>query len=203
MDNENTIGNVASIESEDGSLKIKAESSYYSENFYFADIFDEKMFKNFIKNTEKLIRTSKEYFSYIASLRSEISALNCDNILSNITSSDASLEFHHYPFSLFDIVDIVACSKLISKKQFTSFSLAKEIMNLHFDNLIGLVPLSKTTHELAHKGHLFFSTKQIYGKYKKFIDRYSNGISVDLKNKIKNLESSTASKSASDFEGIL
>ena len=78
-----------------------------------------------------------------------------DNITSNITE-DANIEFHHYPFTLYDIVDIVLCNYLIKGKPITSFYIAEEVLDLHFKMKIGIVPLTTTNHELAHVVNYFY-----------------------------------------------
>ena len=72
-----------------------------------------KAYKKFIGNIERLIRSSREYKKYIELLRTNLSALNLDNILSNITNADAELEFHHYPFTLYDVVDVMCSYKFL------------------------------------------------------------------------------------------
>ena len=113
------------------------------------------------------------------------------------------MEFHHYPFTLYDIVTIVMNSHVINKTPFTSFSIAKEVMQLHYRNIIGLVPLTKTTHELAHEGEIFLSTKQVFGNYKQFISEYGNAIPAELMLTLKDIEDKTKQGIPSDFGGLL
>lgn len=198
----NAVGNVSSVEL-NGQIGIKSDSSPFAECLYFQDFYDENAVKKFTKNVERLIRTSREYNDYIALLRTNCSELNHDNILHNITNSDVDLEFHHYPFSLFDIVSIVMNNHVIDGKKFTSFSLAKEIMKLHYEHKIGLVPLTKTMHELAHDGKLFLSTKQIFGDYKSFIKEYEKGITAEQIIGLEELEKLSNDGIPSDIGGIL
>jgi hypothetical protein len=191
---ENKLANI-DFKEIDGNPIVKSDSNVFLESFYFSKFYEEKAYKKFVGNIEKLVRTSNEYKRYIELLRTNVSALNLDNILTNITNADAELEFHHYPFTLFDVVDILCVNKFINKKNFTSFQVAKEVMDLHYKNLIGLVPLTKTNHELAHEGSLFISKRQVFGNYEEFIRMYDAAISVDLKEKIKNInEDSTLNK---------
>jgi flagellar biosynthesis chaperone FliJ len=201
MEEKNKLGNINFID-QDGKPIIKSDNSPFPASFYFDKFYEEKEYKKFIKNIEKLIRTSNEYRNYIEQLHNTVAALNIDNILSYITDSDANVEFHHYPFTLYDIVDIVIIQKFFEQQNFTSFSIAKEIMELHYKNLIGIVPLTKTMHELAHAGELFLSSKQIFGNYKEFMKRYSEGINKDLKQKIDEMENSTEADYPSDIGGL-
>lgn len=199
---ENKIGNIQAVSNET-QIGIKSESSPFVAAFYFEDIYDDAAIKKFIKNTERLIRQSREYSTYIKEVRSTYTELNKDNILSNITNADTNLEFHHYPFTLYEIIEIIMLSHVVKNEKFTSFSIAKEIMVLHYKHLIGLVSLSETMHELAHSSNLFLSEKQIFGDYRGFMKIYENVISADLKNKIHNMEELSKAGAPSDFKGLL
>lgn len=199
----NAIGNVSSIETKEGQLGLKSDASPFAECFYFQDFYDEAAIKRFAKNVEKLIRTSREYSEYIELLRTNCVQLNHDNILHNITTGDVDLEFHHYPFTLYDIVTIVMNKHVVDASKFTSFSIAKEIMQLHYRHIIGLVPLTKTMHELAHDGKIFISTKQIFGNYRQFMAEYDSGITMEQKMNIQEIEDMTKIGTPSDIGGLL
>lgn len=199
----NTIGNVSSVETNDGQIGLKSDTSPFAECFYFQDFYDEAAVKKFAKNVERLIRTSREYKEYIELLRTNCIELNHDNILHNITTGDVDLEFHHYPFTLYDIVTIVMNQHVINAKKFTSFSIAKEVMELHYRHIIGLVPLTKTMHELAHDGKLFLSSKQIFGNYKQFMLEYDKAITIEQKSDVQEIEDMTDADVPSDIGGLL
>jgi hypothetical protein len=198
---ENKLANINFTEVK-GNPSIKSDNNVFSESFYFSKFYEEKAYKRFITNTERLIRSSREYKKYIELLRTNVSALNIDNILTNITNADAELEFHHYPFTLFDVVDIVSIDKFLKKEKISSFKIAKEVMRLHYENLIGLVPLSKMNHELAHNGSLFISSKQVFGDYKQFLKTYDAAVSNEIKESIKKMEELTRDNSPSDTKGL-
>lgn len=195
------IGNIDTIV-KDNNIILKSKNSIFYSAFYFDNVYDETSIKNFIKSTERLIRHSEEYNTYLGLMKTNYSVLNYDNILSNISNMDADIEFHHYPFTLYEIVEIVMNYHFINNDKFTSFSIAKEVMNLHFEQKIGFVPLTTTNHQLAHNGSLFISLKQVFGQWESFIEKYKTGISdVQLKY-IEKLKSLTNAKFASDFKGI-
>ena len=203
MDNSNTqvIGNINTI-SNDTNFGIQSSSSPFVTSFYFQDYYDDKAVNKFIKTVEKLIRTSREYKTYIEELRTNVFALNHDSIMSNISTADVDLEFHHYPLTLFEIVEVCMLQHISDVEQFTSFSLAKEIMEEHFKHHIGLVPLSHTTHELAHSGNLVLSKQQIFGNYEQFISKHPKGVSHDIKSKIDAMEKYSEAGVPSDFKGL-
>jgi hypothetical protein len=185
-----------------GNPVVKSQNAPFVESFYFSKFYEEKAYKKFIQGIEKLVRTSREYKSYVELLRTNISALNVDNILSNITNADAEMEFHHYPYTLYEVVDAVCASKFLRKEKFTSFSVAKEVMDLHYKNMVGLVPLTKTNHELAHEGSLFISSKQVFGEYKAFSDMYDEAIGADVKDRVKKMEEDSDANRPSDVKGL-
>lgn len=202
MEKENSIGNIHPVEA-NGSFGIKSENSPFAESFYFEDFYDDKIIKRFVKSVEKLIRTSREYKTYIENLRTNVFALNHDSILGNITTADVDLEFHHYPFTLYEIVEVVMLKHVIDKKPFTSFAIAKEVMELHNKHVIGLVPMTKTMHELAHSGEIFLTQDQIFGDYKTFMTMYNGGVTIDMQNKIQAMEYYSQNGAPSDFKGLL
>ena len=195
------MSNIGNLEFDN--LKIKSNKSIYCESFYFVDVFDETNLKKFIKSVERTVRSSKEYKRYIENLRTNVHALNYDTIMSNISNTDTALEFHHYPLSLYEISEILILDHLANKDNITSFSIAKEIMEYHFKNKIGLVSLTKTNHELAHDGALFLHKNQIFGKYEEFINEHPNGISMEIRNKIDRLNKMSDANVATDFKGLL
>jgi hypothetical protein len=199
---ENKLGNINFTEV-NGNKVIRSDTSPFAEGMYFSKFYEEKAYKKFVTTVERLIRTSNEYKNYSENLRSNLNPMNLDNILSNISAADADIEFHHYPFTLFDVVDIVTIEKFLNKEKFTSFSIAKEVLKLHYQNMIGLVPLTVTNHELAHSGYLFISKKQIFGDYDLFMKKYDKAISADLKSKIKQMEELTEKNAPSDIKGLL
>ena len=170
-------------------LRIKNTKSIYSESFYFEDIYSDARVKRFIKSVERLVRNSEEYTEYLAYLHSSSDYFNRDNFLSNINDEVASIELHHYPFTLYEISEIVLNKNIMDNKKVTTFDVAKEIMDLHAKNLIGLIPLSITVHELAHTGRLNIHKDQIFGDYSTFMSIYNKAISADLKHKVDKMES--------------
>lgn len=198
----NSIANIEFTTDKEGNVKVKGKQSIYSASFYFDDFYDEAIITKFIKKTEKLIRESFEYHNYIKTIMTAFPELNNDNINSNMTNLDVDIELHHYPLNLFQIVETVMNYHVIHGDRFTSFSLALEILQLHYQNKIGLVPLDKTNHELAHNYSIFLSSKQIFGNWKEFIKQYAEGLTSDAKATIQKVEELTENQQASDFLGI-
>jgi hypothetical protein len=164
-------------------------------NFEFTGFFDDKIFSRFVKSVERLIRTDKSYFNYVGKIKETEENLAKDVVLDNLKSTDATIELHHHPFTLYDIVSIVALHNFNNNISFTSFSLAKEVLALHYANMVGLAPMSITTHQLAHldvdkskKRYISLTKKQIFGKYNEFAEMYKDGMTLETRHKLAEFE---------------
>ena len=85
-----------------------------------------------------------------------------------------SIEIHHYPFTLYDICIIVYNKREHFRESVELEMVAKEVMQRHYELLVGLIPLSKTVHELAHSENLFIPVDHVLGNWKRFIDIYGD-----------------------------
>jgi hypothetical protein len=110
---------------------------------------------------------------------------------------------HHYPFTLYDIVTLVVQKFLKDKKLISSFVIAKEVMKLHFTNKVGLVPLSKTVHELVHSGEIFINYNQVFGDFSSFAEEYSEFMTPKMIDDYNKLLNSSKQPFNSDMYSIL
>jgi hypothetical protein len=147
---------------------------YRSKSFYndLELLTNEKNKEKFIKSIERIIRTSIEYRNYIGYLRNEVNLTYCtlfDRIPEEVASA-LKIEMHHMPFTLYDLVDIILTKYLTLDRPFTRFSISNEVMDLHFSNKVGLVPLTVTAHQMMHAGKYFIKKSDVFGKYDLFIE---------------------------------
>ena len=177
IDKGRTINNIQSISKDGNVILINKDNRNKIDEFYFQPE-DTKDIKRFIKNVENLVRSSVEYSNYISYLSNDQGIIN-DALMSKITSDSATLEFHHYPFTLYDIVEIVLNYNIKRKNKVTSISLAEEVMKLHYKNIVGLTRVSKTVHQLAHSGSIFIPLDSIFGDVNEFINQYFDSIFTD------------------------
>lgn len=171
------VNNIKTINKDDNIVLINKNnrnriSSYYFENTGYKEA------NQFIKATEKIIRSSDQYSKYISYLSTNQGLIN-DVLYGNITSEDATLEFHHYPFTLYDIVEIVLNHNINLNKKINTFIIAEEVLDLHFRNLIGVARLSKTAHQMVHAGKIFVPLHSVFGNVNKFVDIYRDGMFND------------------------
>ena len=150
------------------------------------DLFNEKDFKKYIEDIERLVRSSREYREAIQYMRKYInmnSSLFFKNV-NNIESTKIKIELHHYPFTLFDIVITVFNKRTRLQEPLNVELVAKEVAYLHYFLVIGLVPLSKTEHKLVHNQALFIPLELngnpiVLGDYNKFVEMYEKDIPED------------------------
>lgn len=165
--------------------------------------FDEQIDEKLVSYIEKEIRSSYEYRQYIKYLKDELDLTKC-SLLPGIDCSDgaAELEFHHYPLNLFEITEAVAHKmvKTLAENEKTScFDIAERVMEEHYKGDIGLVPLTKTMHKMAHNRSIIIPITKVEGNYKKFIQKYSSYIPEDIKIRIKDTEIESISDDAKLF----
>lgn len=146
------------------------------------DLENEKERKALIRKVESLVRTSPEYRKFLTFLRNNLNLNKCTfhpDVDTEVLKK-TKIEFHHYPFTLYEIVDTIIEKQSKENPIINPFNVAEEVMELHFDLKVGLVPLSKTLHELVHSGKKFVNLKYVQGSYLKFISSYSEYINDNL-----------------------
>lgn len=151
----------------------------------------EKEKDRFIKDIEGIIRRSSEYRNFIKFLRNEALLNYCTvmNKLPEDVIQQLSLEMHHYPYTLYDLVKTVLDTYLGNRNDFSRLSIANEVMDLHYNLMVGIVPVTKTMHELAHSRHIKISIKSVFGNYNKFTEFYQAYIPLEKIQEIQELES--------------
>jgi hypothetical protein len=170
---------------ENDDLYISAEGNYFTESFAIRTIISSEDTHRFIKKVEMLVRSSREYKAYIGHLRSGLGMDHC-SFLSGIDMSngDITLEFHHCPLTLFDIVDIIIAHRLNCEKAITSLTIADEVLANHMENRVGILPLSRTVHKLVHSGSVIVHPAQVHGDWLRFLRAYSSGVDGDTVSKL-------------------
>jgi len=142
-------------------------------DFLVWDLEDDKDLKKFYTTIEKEVRGSFEYREMIQYLRNNYNMNECSFIkVSNKDNFNIKIEIHHYPFTLYDIVLIVYRKRIYYQESLDVQMVAKEVTMLHYKLLVGLIPLSKTVHQLVHDGKLFIPVYNVLGRYRVFVDIY-------------------------------
>lgn len=160
-----------------------------------------------IKRIEQIVRMSGEYQDYTFFLRKNMDMDSCAffHNISKATGSKVRIEIHHAPLTLFDIASIVLERAIEEGDEIDDLLLAEEVAEAHYNNLVGLIPLSKTLHELAHpkKGDpLVIPLYMIYGDYLGFLTKYkayweNNEI---IRKKLDNFAEQTKQLKSTDYD---
>lgn len=177
-------------------LKINIEEKPERPLYIFKKNNDRKNYINYVK---QIIRSSPEYRDYVSFIKRKC-GMDHDDIMPMIKSENGkkySIELHHDPFTLFEIIHICLSRSEMDGEPHNPFKLAEEVMELHYDNKVGLINLAKTPHELAECGKIFIPLQRIRQRYDLFFNEYDsyNCIDSDLKEKIKlKIQMSNAAK---------
>lgn len=139
---------------------------------YYTILNNAKDKDKYIKRCEKIIRSSQEYRDYIAFLRDHIDMDKCA-FFQSVSSKDTKrvkIEIHHEPFTLYDYVAVVVDKYQAEGLPLNDLSIADEVMELHYNNKVGLIPLSKTIHQMIHNSNkLVIPLNMVYGDYTSFL----------------------------------
>ena len=174
-------------------------------NLYDFDLNDEKSFKKYIQTLEKTVRSSFEYKSLIQYLREYMDMNQCafyENV-NNTDTTKVRIEIHHEPLSLYDICLIVYNKRVTYNEPLDEEYVAKEVMYLHYNLMVGLIPLAETVHQLVHAQYLFVPTTAVLGKYKEFVDRYSPYMLPEQLETLERIEEATKTYDNDDAKTLL
>lgn len=171
------------------------------------DFSDDKDVDKYIKDVERICRSSYEYRQYIKFFKTNLDMSKCaiyehvrmdPNNVRNYNK--IAIHIHHDPLTLYDITKIVMTKRLNGREIMDEQVTAKEVMLLHYNLLVGLIPLAETVHELVHNQFLFIPTTHVFGFYHDFVEMYDRYIDNELKDKLERIEAATAMYDGSDRE---
>lgn len=136
-------------------------------------ITTEKQRFKLISTIEKLVRASIDYKDLIKYLRTYIDMNQCE-FFENFKAGKRKgmIEIHHSPFDLYTIVDVVMSRMEKEEGYIDELVVADQVLRMHYEGLIGLIPLSITCHQLVHDGKLIVPLNCVYGRFIEFTNRY-------------------------------
>ena len=143
-----------------------------------------------ITRIEKMVRNCYEYRELISFLKEEMNLDHCI-LFTNVTYDIASIELHHEPIRLFDVVDTVLRKHevLYGEDNINAFEVANEVMKCHYEARIPLVPVTATVHKLIHSDGLFIPIQVIsqsgFGNWRLFLSLYKPYMSDEFMNRFK------------------
>jgi len=132
---------------------------------------NEAAYKKFIKNCEMLVRRCNEYGLWRKYILDVLQADHC--MITNESNNQVTVEIHHHVPSLYILVTSLINKQLDDEKEFCSFDIAQQAIQLHYENRIGYVMLLRSMHEKFHNGHLDIPISFVRGNYNHFLETYS------------------------------
>ena len=158
--------------------KIRIDNYNICEDMeYTTTLETDKAKVKYVKKIEHIIRSSMEYRDYISYLKEYVDMNHCE-FFTNIQNSQGSkvrIEIHHEPLTLYDIVYSVV-NKFISEGiPLNDLFIADEVMDIHYRNMVGLIPLSKSLHQIIHNSdEIIIPLNIVYGNYRQFLIDYED-----------------------------
>ena len=172
------------------SSRIRMDAYTLPEDMEYSVILNtEKDKEKFIKRIENVVRSSMEYRDYVAYLKEYVNMNHCTffNNVENGQGSRVRIEIHHEPLTLFDIVKTVVNKHLDEAIPLNDLYIADEVMELHYMNKVGLIPLSKSLHQIIHNSNeIIIPLTLVYGDYKAFIEEYNDYLDEVVLDKLEN-----------------
>lgn len=176
--------------------------------FEYSETCDSALDKdNIVKRMEKTVRGSMEYGDYIQFLRQNVEMDTCAFFkgVSKKTNKKIKIEVHHAPLTLYDVCKLILDKAVDTGEEINVLQLARTAMEIHYKNRIGLIPLSKTLHEVVHKSDkLVIPMYMIYGDFLSFMEEYNDYIELEenkgIRKKIEKLVADTKSVKEDTFD---
>jgi len=165
------------IEYDEGEDTLKSDQFAYTLTLKRDNFDTEKQFVGFIKACEKLVRQSEEYKFWRNYLKSALMQSTC--VITGELDSETTIDIHHHPACLFDIVKSIVKKYLVSERKFCSFDISSDVIIEHYQNHLGFVPLLSSLHEKFHNGYLDIPMELVRGNYQYWIDNYSAYLEED------------------------
>lgn len=146
-------------------------------------LVDTDIYSRFIYSCENNFRKLAFYKSYKSFLMNM--GFNRDQNMAGITSEMADIQLHHHFPTLKQAAIMITEHLLNTKGCATTFEVVQHLENAHRNNWFSVIFLSQTQHEVFHSDPSnFISLKQCIGYGHKFIDKYIDGMTLDISFKL-------------------
>lgn len=174
--------NTGYINADENKHELSSDDYPYKISLRRSDFSDEKNVSKFIKNCEILVRRSIEYKEWTSYLREVLGQYVC--AVSGEYNNETTVDIHHHPMTLYDIIKGVVYQRLDSNKSFCTFDISCDVIELHFKNQVGYVPIVSSLHEKYHNGYLDIPIEFVVGDYKEWLSKYGTYLEEDDLKKI-------------------
>lgn len=156
---------IENVEINERNLVDVSNITFMEDPLYY-NLDDPKEYKKYIANIKRLVRSSMEYKDLVSHIKN-----NYFNNTSGINSYevDVKCELHHLPFTMEDIIELVYCYNKDNNKSIDLIDMTRDILELHFNGLVGLYNLTRTEHAMIHNNTLFIPVQCLYGNIYEFV----------------------------------
>lgn len=144
-------------------------------------VMEEDLDQKLVNYIKAMARRSFEYKEYIRIFKDHLNLTECQVFGINVAEiKGVGIEVHHTPFSMETVVNAVL-SEMVSTQGFPidPKDVADNVMKLHYEGIIGLIPLTSTIHEAVHSNSVYIKKSDIYGDFNKFYERYEEYLNDD------------------------
>lgn len=159
-----------SLKSNEEKHEISSGEYPYTLTLRKEDFDNDKDLTKFVNNCEKMVRMSGEYRIWTEYIREALGYHSCQ--ITGELHNQTRVEIHHHPITLFSIVKGVVLRNIASKKQFCTFDVATEVIQLHYELKAPFCLLVKSLHDKYHNGYLEIPIDMVHGDYNYFINNY-------------------------------
>lgn len=157
---------------------------YFKDQEYF---IDDSAYSKFIKEVEKVVRTSKDYSKFVGYIKNTLGINFCQASSKIFESDRVQIEMHHGPiFSLYDICEVILNWFIQTGQRINTFRVANKVLDEHYALRVQVIMLSVTAHEATHNRDIFTHFNQGIGNVNDFIKIYSPYFNDEQKYKIWN-----------------
>lgn len=145
---------------------------------------DDTAYKSFVKEVERLVRTSPDYKVFVNWVKNVLGVNFCQ-VSSKIIDGDATIEMHHGPiFTLYDYACVILNDFIMKGDKISTLRVATRVIQEHFDLRVQVVMLAVTNHEAITNRDLFLNLRQGIGNVDAFIKKYAHAFDDEQKYKI-------------------
>lgn len=142
-------------------------------------LIDTDTYSRFIHSCENNFRRLRFYKDYKCDIMNR--GLYRDQMMASITSEMADLEMHHHFPTLKQATIMITEHMLNTKGCVTTFEVVHELEEAHRNGWMSVIMLSETQHQVFHSDPSnFISISQCIGNGFKFIDKYLDGMTLDI-----------------------
>ena len=139
-------------------------------DFYTYEFSDEKELKKFVNTCKRLVRSSYEYQEWVKYIKFTKNYSQCQFTRESIY--ELTVDIHHHPYSLESLVKVAIETLMSSQQKVSSIDVAKEVLVMHYQDLVGYVLLIKSLHEKFHNGFLKIPIELVNGNWKDLSNKY-------------------------------